>query len=298
MTYKKKKIAVCLYGQPRTALYCAPWIKEWFNVPPGTEINTYKKNIDMLPEFVSKDQCEVEVDYFLHIKDYNIYMNTIGDVGDNPIDSPVQKVSQDYINELINVYQPKKHQVLTFEEEYELIHGQRNGYSALFYSITSAMRLKREYEIETGTLYDYCFTHRYDGIIGPGIDTFKNRLSGPGFPPMSVLALGELYRWKWEFWRLGPSDVFLGGENLAMELLLADASRIYTSDNLFICNDDIGGPNLVLGKSFSNSSIKLETDYNLHCAIVRHSADLTIPIFESWPYHQNYWLTNHKSTLL
>ena len=298
MTYKKKKIAVCLYGQPRTALYCAPWIKEWFNVPPGIAINTYKQNFDMHPEFVSKDQCEVEVDYFLHIKDYNIYINTIGDAGDNPNDSPVQKVSQEYINELINLYQPKKHQVLAYEEEYDLSHGNRNGYSPLFYSITSAMRLKKEYEVETGTIYDYCFTHRYDGIVGPGIDTFKNRLAGPGFPPMSVLALGDFFRWKWEFWRLGPSDVFLGGDNLAMELLLADTSRIYTSDDVFICNDDIGGPNLVLGRSFGNSSIKLETDHNLHCAIVRHSADLTRPVFESWSYHQNFWLTNHKSNLL
>ena len=87
-----------------------------FSVPPDNSngdvpINTYKQNFDMHPEFISKDQCQVEVDYFLHIKDYNIYINTIGDVGDNPNDSPVQKVSQEYINELINVYQPKKHQL-------------------------------------------------------------------------------------------------------------------------------------------------------------------------------------------
>lgn len=298
MNYKKKKIAVCLYGQPRTALYCAPWIKQWFNIPPGTQINTYKQNIDMFPEFVSKDACEVEVDYFLHIKDYNIYINTIGDSGDNPNNSPVQRVGNEYIDELINIYQPKKHQVLSFDEEYNLIHGLRNGYSALFYSMTSAMRLKKEYEIETGTIYDYCFTHRYDGIVGPGIDTFKVRLEGPGFPPMSVLALGDNYRWKWESWRLGPSDVFLGGDNLAMEMLLADVSRVYSSDDMFICNDDIGGPNIILGRSFNNSNIKLEIDHNLHCAIVRHSADLSIPVLESWPYHQNFWLANHKSNLL
>lgn len=298
MDYKKKRIAVCLYGQPRTALYCAPWIKEWFNVPAGAEINEYKKNFDMHPEFISKDPCQVEVDYFLHIKDYNIYTNTIGDIGSGPDDSPVRKVSQEFLDELVKVYNPKKYQVLSHEEESYLIQGHRNSYSALFYSISSAMRLKREYEIETGITYDYCFAHRYDGITGPDINSFKKRITGPGFPPMAVLALGEMFRWKWEQWRLGPNDVFLGGDNLAMEMLLADTSRIYTSDDLFMCNDDIGGPNVILGRSFSNSNIKLETDPNIHCAIVRHSADLTIPVLESWQYHQNFWLSNHKSTLL
>ena len=299
MSYKKIKIAVCLYGQPRTALYCAPWIKQWFNVPSGIQVNQYKKNFDMIPEFVSKEPCDVEVDYFLHIKDYNIYINTIGDPEWDGSTNGVKFVSQEFINELVAVYNPKKYEVLTCEEEKTMTStGVRNGYSAMFYSLTSAMRLNREYEIETGQIYDYCFTHRYDGIMGPSIDGFKMRLEGIGFPPMSVLTLGEMYRWKWENWRLGPNDVFLGGDNLAMEMLLADTSRIYASDNFMMCNDDIGGPNVVLGKSFGNSNIRQDSEPHLHCAIVRHSADLNIPVLESWAYHQNFWLTNHKSTLL
>lgn len=297
MTYKKIKIAVCLYGQPRTALYCAPWIKQWFTVPSGTEINQYKQNYDMHPEFVSKEPCDVEIDYFLHIKDYNIYINTIGDPDWDS--HAVKRVPQDYIDQLIDTYKPKKYQVLTHDEEQSItLSGTRNGYCAMYYSLTSAMRLKREYEIETGELYDYCFTHRYDGITGPDINSFRTRLEGPGFPPMSVITLGGMFRWKWENWRLGPSDVFLGGDNLAMEMLLADASRIFLSDNYLMCNDDIGGPNVVLGRSFGNSSISQESEHHMHCAIVRHSADLSIPVMESWLYHQNFWLTNHKSTLL
>jgi len=299
MSYKKIKIAVCLYGQPRTALYCAPWIKQWFNVPSGIQVNQYKKNFDMMSEFVSKEPCDVEVDYFLHIKDYNIYINTIGDPEWDGSTNGVKFVSQEFINELVAVYNPKKYEVLTCEEEKNMTStGVRNGYSAMFYSLTSAMRLKREYEIETGQIYDYCFTHRYDGIMGPSIDGFKMRLEGIGFPPMSVLTLGEMYRWKWENWRLGPNDVFLGGDNLAMEMLLADTSRIYASDNFMMCNDDIGGPNVVLGKSFGNSNVRQDSEPHMHCAIVRHSADLNIPVLESWAYHQNFWLTNHKSTLL
>jgi len=299
VSYKKVRIAVCLYGQPRTALYCAPWIKEWFRVPSGIEINQYKQNYDMHPEFVSKEPCDVEVDYFLHIKDYNIYINTIGDPDWNPNMDPVKRVSQDFINQLIDVYQPKKYQILTHDEEQPIIGpGVRNGYCAMFYSLTSAMRLKREYEIETGQLYDYCFTHRYDGITGPTIDSFRMILEGPGFPPMAVTTLGDMFRWKWENWRLGPSDVFLGGDNLAMEMLLADTARVYALDNFIMCNDDIGGPNIILGRSFGNSNIKHNPNYHTHCAIVRHSSDLSRPVMDSWQYHQEFWLKNHKSTLL
>lgn len=299
MTYKKIKIAVCLYGQPRTALYCAPWIKQWFTVPAGTSINQYKKNYDMHPEFVSKEPCEVEVDYFLHVKDYNIYINTIGDPEWEPNGGSVKKVSQDYIKQLIDTYNPKKYQILTYEEESPITSpGTRNGYSAMFYSVSSALRLKKEYEIETGQLYDYCFVHRYDGITGPDINSFKTRLEGPGFPPLTVITLGDMYRWKWENWRLGPNDVFLGGDNLAMEMLFADVSAVYATDDFIKCNDDIGGPNVILGRSFGNSNVSQSPEYHMHCAIVRHSADLSRPVMESWQYHQEFWLKNHKSTLL
>jgi hypothetical protein len=253
----------------------------------------------MHAEFVSKEPYEVEVDYFLHIKDYNTYVNTIGDPEWDGTNNSVKKVSRDHIQQIINIYNPKKYQILTFEEESNITSsGVRNGYSAMFYSLTSAMRLKREHEIETGELYDYCFTHRYDGIIGPDINSFRTRLEGPGFPPMTVVTLGDMFRWKWENWRLGPNDVFLGGDNLAMEMLFADTSRIFSSNNFLMCNDDIGGPNIVLGRSFGNASVSHNAEYNMHCAIVRHSADLTIPVHESWQYHQKFWLTNHKSTLL
>lgn len=299
MSYKKIKIAVCLFGQPRTGLYCAPWIKQWFNVPSGIEINQYKKNYDMHPEFVSREPCDVQIDYFMHVKNYNLYINTIGDPEWDGTTDMVRRVPEEELHKLIQEYNPKKYQVLTIEEENKMADPPiRNGYSAMFYSLTSAMRLKREYEVETGELYDYCFTHRYDGITGPYIDSFKTRLEGPGFPPMSVTSIGDMHRWKWENWRLGPNDVFLGGDNLAMELLLADTSRIYLTDDFMMCNDDIGGPNVVLGRSYANSNIKHFSDQNLHCAIVRHTADLSRPVFESWQYHQHFWLSNHKSTLL
>jgi hypothetical protein len=253
----------------------------------------------MVHDFISKEPFEIEIDYFLHIKDYNIYMNTIGDPDWAPGINPVQPVSQEYINELIDTYKPKKYQILTRKEEWPLINpGIRNGYSAMFYSLTSAMRLKREYEIETGNLYDYCFAHRFDGIVGPDVNSLKNRFGDHGFHPMSVTTLGEMYRWKWENWRLGPNDVFLGGDNLAMEILFADISRIYTCNDIYKCGDDHGGPNIILGRSFGQSNIKHNADHTMHCAIVRHRADLNIPVMESWLYHQKFWLENHKSKLL
>ena len=293
MTFKKMRIAVCLYGQPRTGIYTAPWIKEWFNIPAGTEINTYKKTITKQVEFQSRDRYDVEVDYFLHLKNFNIYFNTRGDDDtQNPIAVP-----QEDLEQLINIYQPKKYEYSTYEQEETLVRGNhhRNHYSGMFYSIATTLRLKKEYELEMGFNYDYCFAHRYDSIVGNNINTFKNRLSGPGLLPLSILATQtQSHRWETEYWRLGPDDTFFGGDNLAMELLIADISRVYAQDNIIYCNDDWAGPNIVVERSIHNVSISLDYDPNLTCAIVRHRADLTRPVLESWQYHQNFWISNHK----
>ena len=264
------KIAVCLYGQPRTALYCAPWIKEWFNVSPDTEI-----------------------DYFLHTRDYNTYINT---EGDPDIYDPIV-VNQAQLNNIIDIYRPKKYEISNYKDERKTIANRKiqNVYSNMYYSMSSSLRLKKEYELETGELYDYCFMHRLDAIVGPTIDTFKAKLFSTGFPSLTISTLTHIFRWKKECWRLGPGDLFFGGENLATEIIMADACRIYMSIDRLVCNDDLGGPGAILGKSIHNTNILQENNSNMVAAVVRHSADLTIPVMESWQYHNDFWIKNHKS---
>lgn len=293
MSFKKIRIAVCLYGQPRTGIYTAPWIRECFNIPAGTEINIYSKPFDSYHPLLQRQQCEVEVDYFFNVKDYNIYFNTKGDPEWDQI-RPIP-VSESDLQQLVNLYQPRAYEVSSTDSERNLINGERNGYTAMYYSISRAMRLKRQYEINNDINYDFCFAHRFDTMIGPYVTSFRDRLSGPGFNPLSILASSDILRWRWEMWRTGPSDVFFGGDNVAMEMLMADISRLWSSDDLIQLNDELGGPNVTMHRSAGNASVKLDYDHNIISAVVRHSADLSIPVFDSWQYHQQFWLSNHKS---
>lgn len=293
MSFKKIRIAVCLFGQPRTGIYTAPWILESFNIPAGTEINIYSKPFDSYHPLLQRQQCEVEVDYFFNVKDYNIYFNTKGD----PVWDKVRPipVSESDIQQLVDLYKPSAYEVVSADSERNMLDGERNSYTAMYYSISRAMRLKRQYEINNNVNYDFCFAHRFDTMIGPYTKSFRDRLTGPGFNPLAVFTSSEILRWRWESWRLGPNDIFFGGDNMAMEMLMADISRLWGSDDELQLNDELGGPNLILNRSAGNASVKLDYDYNIISAVVRHSADLSIPVFDSWQYHQNFWLSNHKS---
>ena len=286
-----------MYGQLRTAEYCAPWIKESFNIPQNSRINIFSKEFDCHHFYIGSEECTFQVDYFLHFKDFNIYVNTKGDP--DFLEAKPIPVSQDYIDRVLAIYNPIKYERMSHEEERFLNNGIKNTYVTMFYSIASALRLKRENEIETGVPYDLCFVHRYDAINGPTIESFRNKLTGSNFLPLNLFVPSDPLRWKWENWRLGPNDMFFGGDNLAVEMVMADISRLYSSENQIMLGDEIGGPNIILGRAAANAGIGLHTDHGIIPAVVRHSADLANnPVFSSWQYHQQFWLSNHKSTEL
>ena len=295
MAYKKIKIAVLMYGHVRTGAYCAPWIRRWFEVPKDTPVILYKQRVLIDNEILPAEPCEVEVDYFLDLKDKNTSTNT---VGDNP--NVPATLNAKHLQEMLDLFQPKGYHVTNYDKELEWRTG--NGlqnYASMFNSIYTCMRLKREHEFKTGRLYDFCFTHRYDGITGPDINSFRNRISTIGFPPLTIMSSFSsqgVKRHPWENWRLGPNDVFFGGDNLAMEMLIADISKvIFVNDNLYMSANEWGGPNVVIGRSLNNASLNYETDANFITAIVRSKADLTRNVFDSWAYHQDFWIRNHSS---
>lgn len=285
-----------MYGHVRTGAYCAPWIKKWFEVPENTPVVLHKQRILIDNEIATTEPCQVEVDYFLDLKDKNTSTNTIGD---NP-NVPATLNSQ-HLQEMLDLFQPKDYNITNFDNEFEWRTG--NGlqnYASMFNSIYTCFRLKRQHEFKTGKVYDFCFAHRYDGINGPDINSFRNRLSTQGFPPLTIVSSfsgGQQFkRWPWENWRLGPNDVFFGGDNLAMEMLIADISKIlFVNNNIFMSANEWGGPNVIIGRAINNASLQYEADMNFLTAIVRSRADLTRDVFDSWAYHQDYWVRNHSS---
>jgi hypothetical protein len=292
--YKKVRIAVLMYGHVRTGAYCAPYIKKWFEVPKGTEVILYKQRIHNDDEILPPVACEVEVDYFLDLKDRNTYTNTIGDTPNVPLN-----LSTAHLQEMLDLFQPKGYHVTNYEQELDWQRDENNlaKYSTMFNSIYTCLRLKQEYELNSGIRYDFCFTHRYDAINGPDINAFRNRISTLGFPPLTIVnSYPGVKRWPWEQWRMGPNDVFFGGDSLAVEMLMADLSRVFlVNKNLYHTSDELGGPNVMIGRSLANTGLVLTTDHNFITAIVRPKANLKLDVFDSWQYHQNFWIQNHSS---
>lgn len=287
MAFKKIKIAVLMYGQIRTGIYCAPWIKSWFSMPTHITIPLYKQRISNYNELLQPEICQVEVDYFLDLKDKNTYANSTG------VDSPdidIQKI--------IDLYQPKKFNITSIDEElnWKTTNGLQN-YASMFNSIRTCLRLKQQSELESGELYNFCFTHRYDAINGPDINSFRTKLTTTGFPPLTIISPHRgMSRWPWENWRMGPNDTFFGGDNLAVEILMAEVSKIlFVNNNLFVSAGEWQGPNVILGRAINNSSLEYQEDMNFFTAMVRPNADLTKDVFESWTYHQEFWVRNHAA---
>lgn len=298
MPYKKIKIAVLMYGQVRTGVYCAPWIKEWFKVPARTPVVLHKQRVLIDPEVFPAEPCEVEVDYFLDLKDKNTSTNSVGDDPHKLNAEPPSNLQQ-----LLDLYKPKDYNITNYDQEFKWRTGSSlQNYASMFNSMFTCMRLKRQYEIKTGRLYDFCFTHRYDAINGPDIHALSNRLSTVGIPPLTIITShtgkSDVNRWPWENWRLGPNDVFFGGDNFSMDLLMSDISRvILVNDNIYQSAGEWGGPNVIIGRSLNNSSLDCKMDANIITAIVRSQADLKRDVFESWAYHQNFWIINHSSNV-
>lgn len=297
MNYKKVKIAVLMYGQLRTGTYCAPYIKQWFNIPDGTPLPLYKQRTLGNHEALAPEPCTVEVDYFLDIKDRNTSNNSAG----------IDPNAQDWITlaqkkEIIDILEPKGVAYTNCEEElqWRFKHNLQH-YASMFNSIYTCMMLKREHELKTGEMYDFCFAQRYDVINGPNFDGFRDRMMTAGIPPLTLVfanvGTAHFRRWPWEHWRLGPNDIFFGGDNLAMEMLMADISRIiFVNDNLYMSATEWGGPNIVIGRSINNASIEYQSEINWTPAVVRKNADLSKNVFESWGYHANFWISDHKAS--
>jgi hypothetical protein len=53
------------------------------------------------------------------------------------------------------------------------------------------------------------------------------------------------------------------------------------------------GPNVFLRKCADQANLKLER-LRAEVAIVRPNADLGVPVFNSFEYHDKFWRTNHK----
>ena len=100
----------------------------------------------------------VEVDYFVHTWDYSMDRPALSK------DYNVRAVNQQEIKDFVEAYKPKKYIFDSKKREYfyDMDH-----WSALFYSLSQSILLKREYELEHNFEYDVVFKTRPDVCWNP-----------------------------------------------------------------------------------------------------------------------------------
>lgn len=132
------KIAVCFSGQIRTGVVSSKSIKSYL----GT-----------LYQY-----C----DFFIHSWDINTYTGYSG----SNIFRDNEKVSDDTINDIINIYNPKKIEIENFNEIKDTISS-FDTIKYLWYSYYMSVKYKREFEIDNNFKYDIVIKMRFDMIFEP-----------------------------------------------------------------------------------------------------------------------------------
>jgi len=186
-----KRIAVCLYGQPRTWKKCGNYIED------------------------SYSSLGYETDYFISTKDYNEYMNIDGG---NYVD-----VSSSEIQELIEFFNPVRYNVLSKKPE----HPRPNGwvYSNMFRSIIASILMCREHSAD----YDVVVLTRFDVALGPTVDQFRQSILH-NVEPLTIYSNERLCRNWPEFGKVVPDDTIMIGQSQSM-FIMADALLRFLSTN-------------------------------------------------------------------
>ena len=285
----KFKIAVCVYGQPRTWKYCAPWILASLSSRDNMR-GEFKKITEMRSldhRFLPSALADVEVDYFLNIKNYNTFANFAEGI-------PEQDLPQSEIDEIIATYKPKKFSVTSKEDDAKY-YGREGDwhYAKMASSMCASNDLKKQYEMETGELYDLVIFHRFDTLTGPTTGSLLDKILSMGIEPMTLFTATKAdFRMYRELWKHGFDDMMFAGDTLTADLLMGWLYRQFES---IVFENDVDfrfGPNVVLTRGAQQCSLN-RRHADVQLAIVRDNADLSKPVLTSFQYHKDFWKSTH-----
>lgn len=257
------KIAICLYGQFRTGLYCAPYIKSCY-------------------EFGSCD-LDIEVDYFCFTKDYNTNGRVLNDKKYGEI-TPFN--NYDDLEKAFDIYKPKEKMV--FKKEHEGYPITNFPHPNLF-SIMMSIELKKDYEEEHGFKYDYCFCQRFDVLILP-----KNIA-------LMIMNLGDkerfiythlIERFPLERNSLGIGDFWFGGDNMSLDLLSSGITPLFSKAHIG-CGANVAMYDILMANNIYPS---IPQPYLL-ATPVRPEANLELDVMDSFYNHHDFFINNHPGNI-
>lgn len=279
------KIAVCLFGQLRTAEYCAPWIKESFNFSAyDRETMTWEKQNHWDTGKYEKYEQPFQVDYFCDFKTSSFTTNDVGDK--KKLHTPRD------IDKIRSLYNPVAEHI-TPDAVDVIIANNRPFAGKMFSSMCRTVLLKQQYELQNNFMYDAVFLHRYDVLTGPSPTALRDVFHPHGVQPLCIY--GEHtsnIRFVNEGFRAGFMDLLLWGDSFSIDSLCA---RLY--QNWAVCDPEqlkhefSFGPNVALSIAVSDVGLAFHP-LHIGTTIVRKTADLSIPVFDSYAYHETFWVGN------
>jgi len=281
---KTMKIAVCLYGQPRTAKYCAKWTLESYNFGNyDHETTLWAKRDHWESRTNEKYSDKIQVDYFCDLKNSSFCANDIGSQNINH--------GNLVINEIKNLYNPKN-SALTPAQLDEKISKDKPATSTMFSSMCRTVEMKEQYEIENSFVYDFVFLQRYDLLVGPHVTSLREMFHKSGVQPFCLYGGVTNLRFINESFRGGFYDFIVWGDSFSIDAL---CSRLYqnwaVNDYTQLVSEYSLGPNTYLSNAACDAGL-LYQPLPLSFALVRETANLSIPIFDSFSYHETFWVGN------
>ena len=278
------KIAVCLFGQLRTAEYCAPWIKETFNFSDyERETSLWKHNKHWHKERVYEKYTDpIEIDYFCDFKTVSFTSNDISA-------KKIQHNSVD-IDKIRRLYNPAGEHITPENIDISL-RQDKPFMTPMFSSICRTVLLKQEHEIKNNFIYDAVFLHRYDVLSGPSPNMLRESFHQNGIQPLCIYGMGGAnHRFLNEGFRAGFLDMIFWGDSFSIDALSARLYQYWATDNLHHLKHEFShGPNTALSIAANDAGLSYEPA-PISYSIVRDTADLTIPVFDSFFYHTQYYL--------
>jgi hypothetical protein len=292
---KEFKIAVCLFGQIRTGLYCAPAIKSAYDQLNGKEIEIlFNKEYRM--------KCRIQVDYFCWTKNYDSagYIKGFQWNDDVPF-------NQSVISDVFSFYQPIRSGVTPKESEppenEDILADTIKWWAPkpLLLSIISSLRLKQEYEADCGLRYDLCVCQRFDALTTP-FNPLEKLINDFGFQNNAIYT-----HWISQFPRedncWGVGDFWFAGDSFAIDLMSASLGQylidVRRADYDINESQRSFGPNVLLYRACSKNNIRVIELPWLEAAPVRPTADLTLDVMalDTAHIHHNFFVKNHPGNL-
>lgn len=290
---KEVRIAICLFGQIRTGSYCAPAIKAAHDL-----IN--EKEIVIKINKRKREVCKIKIDYFCWTKDFD----SNGMVSGKTFGELTNRYSESAINDLFSIYNPVKTGVTNFDNDVKDTNIQSSIKwlmpKPLLLSIVSAMNLKKEYELECGLPYDFCFCQRYDSLTTP-FNPVEKIIQEHGIRD-NIIYSHWITMFPQEDNAWGVGDFWFGGDSFAMDLMASSLSQYINSDQVDVDLNEsqLGlGPNVILYNAIHQNNIwVIEFPGGLSAAPVRPESDLTLDVLDpsTAAKHLAYFEANHTSS--